>query len=105
EAEFMILPVKKVQEAFPSMITIGRSPNNDVVIDDRQISKFHAFFKSEGNRLELFDAGSRNGTYVGRAQIKHKAPGAPLKSGDRLRFGLLQFLFVDAATCWERLQG
>jgi hypothetical protein len=104
ESNVMILAVRKVQEAFPSMITVGRSANNDVVIDDRQISKLHAFFKNDGDKLELFDAGSRNGTFVGSTQIKRKDPGATLTSGDRLRFGRLPFLFVDAATLWDQLQ-
>jgi hypothetical protein len=104
DTDFMILPVKKVQEAFPSMITVGRTANNDLVIEDRQISKMHAYFKNDGDKLELFDAGSRNGTFVGSTQIKPKGAGATLTSGDRLRFGKLEFRLVDAAALWDQLQ-
>src|SRR5689334_3763248 len=34
ELNLIVLPVRKVQEAFPSMITVGRTSNNDVVIED-----------------------------------------------------------------------
>ena len=35
----------KVQEQFPSMIMLGRTTNNDIVVGDTSISKFHAFFR------------------------------------------------------------
>src|SRR5207253_9820199 len=57
ETTLIVLPVRKVQDAFPSMITIGRTSNNDVVIEDVQVSKFHAFFRINGDQLELADAG------------------------------------------------
>src|SRR5205814_569075 len=39
----LVCPVRKTTRAFPSMITIGRTSNNDVVLNDVGISKFHAF--------------------------------------------------------------
>src|SRR5438552_3035496 len=48
----------KRQDLFPGMITIGRTPNNDVVLNDSAISKFHAFFRAIPTGLELRDAGS-----------------------------------------------
>src|SRR5579871_2487865 len=41
----VLLAVRKVQSAFPTMITVGRTGNNDLVISDVQMSKFHAFFR------------------------------------------------------------
>ena len=38
-------PLVKVQEQYPSMIMLGRTVNNDIVIGDTSISKFHAFFR------------------------------------------------------------
>src|ERR1700761_7231244 len=49
----LVLPLRKVQSTFPSMITIGRTDNNDLVVADEQISKFHAFFRIIGDRVEL----------------------------------------------------
>src|SRR4051794_40548232 len=41
----LVLAVRKTQSTFPSMITVGRTKNNDIVIPDVMISKFHAFFR------------------------------------------------------------
>src|SRR5688572_28096960 len=40
--------VKKRGAPFADMITVGRTANNDVVIDDVTVSRFHAFFKQKG---------------------------------------------------------
>ena len=66
----LVLPLRKVQSTFPSMITVGRTDNNDLVVPDEQVSKFHAFFRLVGDRVELSDAGSRNGTFVGTRRAR-----------------------------------
>ena len=96
-------PVSKVQDAFPSMITLGRTHNNDIVIDDVQVSKFHAFFKIDGDRIELHDAGSSNGTQVNGARLEPKGPGRVVRLGDLIVFGPLEFALLSPADCWERL--
>ncbi len=50
-------------ETFPT-ISIGRSPENVVVIPDAGVSRTHAELKKEGNRVILTDLQSSNGTYV-----------------------------------------
>jgi hypothetical protein len=104
EIALIVLPVRKVQEAFPSMITVGRTSNNDVVIEDVQVSKFHAFFKINGEQLELADAGSRNGTFIGKLRLEAKGAARPVLMGETVRFGHLEFIFADAGSCWDRLR-
>ena len=89
---------------FPSMITIGRTSNNDLMLPSKHISKFHAYFRLLGGRLELGDAGSRNGTWVGPQRLEPKAAPVPVKAGDRLRFGNFDFRLVDAGSCWDELR-
>ena len=50
-------------ETFPT-ISIGRSPENVVVIPDAGVSRTHAELRKEGNRLILRDLQSSNGTYI-----------------------------------------
>ena len=51
--------------AFGMMITLGRAANNDLVIPDDRISKFHAYFRAdEGGAWRIHDANSSNGTFV-----------------------------------------
>ena len=97
------IAIKKVQAAFPSMITIGRTRNNDVLVEDTLVSKFHAFLRTGRDRWELVDAGSRNGTFVGGRRLEPRGAPVELKLGDRVRFGQLDFYFLDAAACWDHL--
>lgn len=100
----LVLPLKKVQTTFPSMITIGRTDNNDLIVPDEQISKFHAYFRIVGGRVEICDAGSRNGTFVGGRRLVAKSESAGLAYGDRFSLGALEFRLFDARGCWEWLR-
>ncbi len=91
--------VRKIQASFPNMITVGRTSNNDIQINDVQISKFHAFFRTVDEKTQLVDTGSRNGSWIGQARVTKS--GADLKLGDVVRFARLEFLYVDAGECWD----
>ena len=64
---------------------------------DISISKFHAFFKEEAGQYFLADAESRNGTFVDGERALSTKQGKPvaLKSGSLVKFGGLEFRFVD----------
>jgi pSer/pThr/pTyr-binding forkhead associated (FHA) protein len=103
----IVLGVRKTQEVFPHMITIGRTRNNDVVIADVLVSKFHAFFRrGPDGAWELSDAGSANGTRVAGVELERRGPGRPVKLGERVAFASAELKFVDAGGCWDlvRLQ-
>jgi hypothetical protein len=107
EGQRLVLPVRKVQPTFESMITVGRTKNNDVIIADVAISKFHAFFRIVDKHYELADAGSQNGTRVTQGVVERllepKGPAVRLSSGDVIRFAELRFRFLDSAACWDEL--
>jgi pSer/pThr/pTyr-binding forkhead associated (FHA) protein len=94
-----VIPVQKVQSIFPSMITVGRTPNNDIVLWDANASKLHAFFRLDPGCFHLVDAGSLNGTWVDERPLAKDVP-APLASGQRVRFAQTEFEFLDAPGCW-----
>jgi hypothetical protein len=100
----LVVPVRKVQDLFPHMITVGRTRNNDVVLEDVLISKFHAFFRHKDGAWELTDAGSANGTRVGDAALASKAAAA-VSFGARIGFAQLEFKFLDAGRAWDELRG
>ncbi len=67
-------------------LRLGRSPDNDIVIDNSYISGHHAeLLKQPDGSYELVDLESSNGTLVNSKRIDR----VRLKGGDRLRFGQL----------------
>ena len=52
-----------------TMISIGRTPDNQIVVQHPQVSSKHAAIVKEGEKLYLMDKGSANGTYVRGARI------------------------------------
>ncbi len=46
------------------LLTLGRDPNNDIVINDPQVSRQHARLTRQGNLVVIEDVGSTNGTFV-----------------------------------------
>ena len=50
-------------EDFP-VVSIGRSPENVIVIPDAEVSRKHAELTLEGDRLMLKDLNSKNGTFL-----------------------------------------
>jgi pSer/pThr/pTyr-binding forkhead associated (FHA) protein len=105
----LVLPIRKQQTNFPSMITVGRTENNDLALPDITVSRFHAFFRhtpagsGRTDRLELGDAGSRNGTWLAGRKLMAKGPLQSVTPGDTVRFGNLSFIVLDAAGCWDEL--
>ena len=71
--------------------SIGRSGDNEVVLDDVTVSRKHANIRRAGERFELIDLGSLNGTYVNNNSIAR----ATLTSGDEIQFGKFHMLFVQ----------
>jgi hypothetical protein len=70
----MVLEVKKAlkpRNGFAMGVTIGRTHNNDVVIEDSTVSRFHAYFRQdpETHVWYLVDAESQNGTYRGPLRL------------------------------------
>ena len=79
--------VKRQINAFGLGITVGRTRNNDLWIDDQRISRFHAYFRlQDGSSWMLADAGSRNGTFVDGVQLDSRRP-RPLPERAWLDFG------------------
>lgn len=60
--------------------TIGRDPQNDVVLDDRPVSRRHAEVRLRLGRYTLYDLQSTNGTYVNGRRVAELV----LSDGDRI---------------------
>lgn len=74
---------------------IGRWPDNEVAIDDRWISRYHAEIRREATQYTLRDLGSKNGTYLNGRRL---AAPHQLRDGDQISVAPLYVLtFVDYA--------
>lgn len=51
------------------IITLGRDPNSDIVINDPQVSRQHARIRRQGNAMVIEDTGSTNGTFVNGVRL------------------------------------
>ncbi len=49
--------------------TIGRAPDNDIVLGSATVSGYHAEIRYENGQYVLHDKNSRNGTYVNGRRI------------------------------------
>ena len=83
----------------PLVISFGRSRKCDVRVDEDSVSKHHATFTLDlaRNRTLLVDEGSLNGSFVNDLQLAPKQEHL-LRTGDRICFGQVMFVFMDPAT-------
>ena len=75
-------------KVFPQ-VSIGRSPENVIILPDPTVSRRHAVIKTEDGKLVLEDLGSTNGTYVYRQESGgfEKVEKVVLEPGMIIRFG------------------
>lgn len=75
-----------------SETTIGRTSQATVVVDDAEVSRWHARIRrSEGGALVLEDAKSRNGTFVNGLRVERRV----LSFGDKISIGRSMVLRLD----------
>ena len=71
-------------------MTIGRSPDAEVFLDDVTVSRNHALLVRRRDGVYIDDLGSLNGTYVNRRRIEsHK-----LDDGDELQVGKYKLTYL-----------
>lgn len=76
----------------PTVTTIGRAQDNDIVINNLALSRRHAEVHLRRGRFEVEDKGSQNGVFVNNGRID--GPMA-LKNSDTITLGTYQFVFSD----------
>ena len=73
-------------------VSVGRSTENDVVIEDAAVSRTHARISRDGDRYYIEDMGSMSGTLVDGATVTKTL----LVSGGSLKLGETQVVFMQA---------
>jgi pSer/pThr/pTyr-binding forkhead associated (FHA) protein len=82
-------------ESFPleeEKVSIGRTPEAGVFLDDVTVSRNHALLVRRRDGLYIDDLGSLNGTYVNRERIESQA----LDDGDEIQIGKYKLSYLEA---------
>ena len=77
-------------------VTIGRGEDCDIVLVERQVSRYHAQIRRAGSQYILEDMGSKNGTYVNGREVIGPYT---LQDGDEIQIALcikLSFVAPEA---------
>jgi hypothetical protein len=72
--------------------TIGRSPDNDIFLDDVTVSRKHAVLVQAEGEFRIEDLGSLNGTFVNRRRIDSATR---LETGDEVQIGKYRLSFIS----------
>lgn len=84
----------RVYEIRKDALSIGRSRESDIFLEDLAVSRLHASVVSMGNgNYALKDEGSANGTKV-NGQIVNKYQTLPLQEGDKIQLGQTVLVFA-----------
>lgn len=71
-------------------MSVGRSPDAAIFLDDITVSRLHAKFERADTGWKLVDLGSLNGSYVNRERIDSVS----LTRGDQIQIGKYRFHYL-----------
>jgi hypothetical protein len=84
-------PVRGNPMPFPGpVLHIGRHQSNDVVVNDKKVSRQHAVIRYENGQFILYDLQSTNGVGVNGVMTHNPVP---LKNNDLVTVGSHEFIF------------
>ncbi|HET9673613.1 MAG TPA: FHA domain-containing protein [Gaiellaceae bacterium] len=81
-------------ETFPlehDRVTIGRSPDCEIFLDDVTVSRKHAVIAKDGDAFRIEDEGSLNGTFVNKKRVE----ASELENGDELQIGKYRLTYLS----------
>ena len=97
------LAIALEQSAKKPYVSLGRGPDNDIVIDDATLSRVHLLFTTGAGGWTIRDAGSTNGTTVEGARLGPDP--VALVPGIRIQAGSVRLSFYDSGGLYLRLKG
>ncbi len=94
-SEFPILiaqngPLLGQRWGIKTLINVGREPDCEIVVPDRQVSRVHARFTFNKSGVLLEDLGSKNGTFLNGKLLDNPTI---LEEGDIIQIALVQSFF------------
>ena len=83
-------PLKGTLVAIDDALSIGRGPENQLVIPDLGLSRSHCRIDNDHGRFVLHDLQSLNGSFVNGIPVQHRM----LEQGDQIRIGDSVFMLL-----------
>lgn len=87
----LIINGERTIQILDSVIDLGRSRDNHVMLEDPYISRHHAQLRLRFGRYTIFDVQSQSGTFVNDTRIREHT----LQSGDVIRLGKIQIVYLE----------
>ena len=81
---------RRMHDIGTDVVTVGRSPESDIFLDDVTVSREHAEIVRGEKGFRIRDVGSLNGTYVNRVRVD----AVDLRNQDEIQIGRYRFKFV-----------
>jgi len=79
-------------QAYPfGRVIVGRSPDNEIYIKSKFVSRHHAQLVTDESGCVVEDLNSTNGVFIGEKQVKKHR----LKSGDVVTLGVHELVYTD----------
>ncbi len=91
EQNVFLIINKQIVSINRDTMRLGRHLDNDVVLHEDSVSRFHAEIRYEGGAYTLYDQKSTSGTFVNNQRIEH----CVLNSGDVISLAGLNIMFVN----------
>ncbi len=80
-----------IQSFPPGRIIVGRSPDNEIYIKSKFVSRHHAQLISDDDGCTIEDLNSTNGLFVDEKQVKKRR----LKNGEVITLGVHELVYTD----------
>lgn len=87
----LVLDGSRVVPVERPILNLGRHRDNDIVLDDRAVSRHHAQIRLRFGHYTLFDLGSQAGTTLNEQLVRE----AILRSGDVIQIGSQSIIFIE----------
>ena len=81
---------ESIQTFPPGRVIVGRSPDNEIDIKSKFVSRHHLQLVCDDDRCVVEDLNSTNGVFIGEAQVKKRE----LASGDVISLGVHELVYT-----------
>ena len=75
----------------PGRVIVGRSPDNEIYIKSKFVSRHHMQLVCDAERCVIEDLNSTNGVFIGETQVMKRE----LESGDVISLGVHELVYTD----------